>query len=594
MTQKEKALKGDITPQMKAVAKIEGLDPDMILKKVATGTVVIPANDAHKGLKPMGIGEGLKTKVNANIGTSKDCPHADEELVKLKAAVDAGADTLMDLSTGGDLEKTRRTVIDHSPIPVGTVPIYQVAIQAVEDSGAVVHMGVDAIFRVIETQARDGVDLSISSHLIEDIPSTEPAVFELYCGNTSESGEERIYEIKLIPASNPEGAAITIGGNPTTDPIELVVPPNQALKQTLRVEQRPPAFDYNSLQVMMYPPCQYELFQQNMPIVIADTVTFSVHFDNSGSPVFLYLPETNWVIDQSDTRLDYAISDYDLNVADSIMLQYKPEGGSWWTAASYATGSLTDSIKATWDVSDTTRYPDGSYQLRAAAKSEEGINFSNISFGIIDRNALVVVTAEPSDGVLHSGDEICVHFSDNIDDNTLAGNVTLITVEDSTALDISLSCSDNTLTIQTEQSLTGYAGKYLTATVCGLKSISECQQRKSVSWTFMVSEDYTPIMADPAASIPDDFYLKQNYPNPFNPTTTLTFELPKQMDIKLIVYDILGRRVRTLINGPAKQGVHAVLWNATNDHGFAVSSGVYFYRLTTDNYDKTMKMVLMR
>jgi len=88
--------------------------------------------------------------------------------------------------------------------------------------------------------------------------------------------------------------------------------------------------------------------------------------------------------------------------------------------------------------------------------------------------------------------------------------------------------------------------------------------------------------------------LHENYPNPFNPTTTLTFELPRQMNIKLIVYDVLGRRVRTLINGPAKPGVHAVMWNATNDHGFPVSSGVYFYRLTTDNYDKTMKMVLMR
>jgi hypothetical protein len=88
--------------------------------------------------------------------------------------------------------------------------------------------------------------------------------------------------------------------------------------------------------------------------------------------------------------------------------------------------------------------------------------------------------------------------------------------------------------------------------------------------------------------------LRANYPNPFNPTTTLVFELPKQMKVKLIVYDVLGRQVRTLINGPSKPGIHQVIWNATSDNGVSVSSGVYFYRLTTENYDKTMKMVLMR
>jgi hypothetical protein len=88
--------------------------------------------------------------------------------------------------------------------------------------------------------------------------------------------------------------------------------------------------------------------------------------------------------------------------------------------------------------------------------------------------------------------------------------------------------------------------------------------------------------------------LRENYPNPFNPTTTLVFELPTQMKVKLVVYDLLGRKVRTLINGPAKQGVHQVVWNATSDQGLPVSSGVYFYRLTAENYDKTMKMVLMR
>jgi len=88
--------------------------------------------------------------------------------------------------------------------------------------------------------------------------------------------------------------------------------------------------------------------------------------------------------------------------------------------------------------------------------------------------------------------------------------------------------------------------------------------------------------------------LYRNYPNPFNPVTTISFELQKQMDVKLIVYNAVGQKVRTLLNGKQNSGGHKVLWNGTNDHGQIVSSGIYFYRLTTENYDKVMKMVLLK
>ncbi|MBN2374540.1 phosphomethylpyrimidine synthase ThiC, partial [bacterium] len=142
MTQREMAIKGDISAQMHVVAANEGLEPEKIRECLASGRLAIPANKAHKKLKPTGIGENLKTKVNANLGTSRDCPDMEEELIKLKAALDAGADTVMDLSTGGDLDRIRRAIIDASPIPVGTVPIYQAAIKAALDIGGVVHMGI--------------------------------------------------------------------------------------------------------------------------------------------------------------------------------------------------------------------------------------------------------------------------------------------------------------------------------------------------------------------------------------------------------------------------------------------------------------------
>jgi phosphomethylpyrimidine synthase len=122
------------------------------------GTIVIPANTRHHNLVPCGIGKGLKTKVNANIGTSSDYCDVQFELEKLEAAVGAGADAVMDLSTGGDISAIRRTIIEASTVAIGTVPIYQVAIEAANSRGAIVKMTVDDLFAGIADHIRDGVD----------------------------------------------------------------------------------------------------------------------------------------------------------------------------------------------------------------------------------------------------------------------------------------------------------------------------------------------------------------------------------------------------------------------------------------------------
>jgi len=158
MTQIEMAEKGTVTSQMEAVARREGLDAELIRRGVAKGTIVIPANARHRGLTPCGIGQGLKTKVNANIGTSSDYGDMDTELEKLRVAVDAGADAVMDLSSGGDITAIRRAVVDACPVPVGTVPVYQAAIAAIDRHSAIVKMTVDDLFAAIEAHAEDGVD----------------------------------------------------------------------------------------------------------------------------------------------------------------------------------------------------------------------------------------------------------------------------------------------------------------------------------------------------------------------------------------------------------------------------------------------------
>ncbi len=158
MTQIELAKQGIVSPQVKHVAAKEGVETDFILQGLVSGIIVIPASPNHANLVPCGIGKGLRTKINANIGTSPDFYDLDTELKKLQIAIDFGSDTVMDLSTGGDISTIRQAIINASILPVGTVPIYQAGIEAIEKHGAIVNMSVDGIFDVIEQQAKDGVD----------------------------------------------------------------------------------------------------------------------------------------------------------------------------------------------------------------------------------------------------------------------------------------------------------------------------------------------------------------------------------------------------------------------------------------------------
>jgi phosphomethylpyrimidine synthase len=158
MTQLESARAGRITPEMKLVALSEGLAEEFIQQGIAQGTIVIPANRYHTGLTPRGIGKGLSTKVNANIGTSSDFGNVDTELQKLKVCLESRADAVMDLSTGGDIPAIRKAIISACPLPLGTVPIYQAGVTTMARAGAMVKMTADDLFAAIEDQARDGVD----------------------------------------------------------------------------------------------------------------------------------------------------------------------------------------------------------------------------------------------------------------------------------------------------------------------------------------------------------------------------------------------------------------------------------------------------
>ncbi len=159
MTEMEAARQGLITEGIRAVAEEEGMEPEELRRKVAEGRVVIPSNKRRKrSITYKGIGEGLRIKVNANIGTSPDYADLEFELRKLEAALKAGTDSVMDLSTGGDLDRIRREILDRCPVPVGTVPVYQAAVEAAKEHGTITAMDPLQILDVIARHCEDGVD----------------------------------------------------------------------------------------------------------------------------------------------------------------------------------------------------------------------------------------------------------------------------------------------------------------------------------------------------------------------------------------------------------------------------------------------------
>ncbi|SHE80827.1 phosphomethylpyrimidine synthase [Desulfofundulus australicus DSM 11792] len=157
-TQMARALAGEITPEMKRVAGREGVDPEFVRRGVAEGTIVIPRNRRRKNIDPVGIGTGLRVKVSASVGLAGPGDTIEGEVAKVRAAVEAGTDAVMDLSVYGDIDGARRAVLAATTTPVGTLPVYQALAEAREKYGAAVKMKVDEMFEVIERQAADGVD----------------------------------------------------------------------------------------------------------------------------------------------------------------------------------------------------------------------------------------------------------------------------------------------------------------------------------------------------------------------------------------------------------------------------------------------------
>jgi phosphomethylpyrimidine synthase len=173
-TQMHYARQGQVTGEMEYVARREQISPELVRDEVARGTMVIPANIHHASLEPMAIGVASKCKINANIGNSAVISHVEDELEKLHVAVHYGADTVMDLSTGGDIAGIRKAILAQSPVPIGTVPIYE----ALSRVRSVYDLTASLMLEVIEEQAEQGVDyMTIHAGILQEfLPLTTKRV----------------------------------------------------------------------------------------------------------------------------------------------------------------------------------------------------------------------------------------------------------------------------------------------------------------------------------------------------------------------------------------------------------------------------------
>jgi len=192
MTLIERVRNGLTVVEAEHVARSENVPLDLVLEGLANGTIVIPANPRHSSLQPRGFGKGLRTKVNANLGTSSDSCDVERELRKQHVAIECGADAIMDLSTGGDIRSTRQTLIRDCSVTFGTVPIYEAGISAIDTRGAIVDMTTDDFFAAVQSHAEDGVDF-----------------MTIHCGVTRETIERLRRQGRLTKIVSRGGAFLT-------------------------------------------------------------------------------------------------------------------------------------------------------------------------------------------------------------------------------------------------------------------------------------------------------------------------------------------------------------------------------------------------
>ncbi|WNJ20087.1 T9SS type A sorting domain-containing protein [Pontibacter sp. G13] len=385
------------------------------------------------------------------------------------------------------------------------------------------------------TQPRDSAEITITPPEVFNVPIGGQAVFTANLTNYSNSQETREYHVRVVSTSNPDGAIIKLNGQLINHKeASFFINAFQTVQTYLTVERGPVASEYTRIGIMMYPPCEYELWQNNGAITQGDTAWISVSFETECSDVTLTDPGDNWLVNQnSNNILPVTFSGYDLNnpFLEQVALQYKQPGEAWLDVITISADSMLETFYL--DTLDVSALENGNYSLRAKSicGSGRGVNYSDEYNGVIDRGSVAPFgTPTPSDGFLRFGQDISITFDKPINCNLndyATDSISLIRSDDSTEIAFEADCNGTTIILDPDDDLfldPTLDGVLIHAYVGGIEGTSGNVQEYPAIWSFEVS--VSPVFWDPesisrsvlkgdelviAASLKNESYLSEEF-----------------------------------------------------------------------------------
>lgn len=356
------------------------------------------------------------------------------------------------------------------------------------------------------SQARDRATIQVFPPELTNIPDGEAANFLCQITNVSESFETREYGVRIVPTTNPDGMIATLAGQWVgSGEGTFWLEPNQTKNMVLSFDKGPLASTYQDVAIMIYPVCEYPLWQDNGNLTNSDTAWIRrIEWQTVCTDVALHNPDDGWLVNQqSNNKLRVTFSGYDVNnpLFQSLTLQIKKEGGGYVDQVTIQKENLIGSY---YDVYlDVSGFPDGNYRLRARANCgiEGGITYSSEKAGIIDRTSIAPFgIPTPSDGFLREGQEVSVSFDKQIDCNisSYPHEISLVRADTDEPIPFTTSCLGNKLIINTNPPLldqTDLEGVLVKARVHQLQDLNGNAQEYPTEWAFLVN--VSPVFWDP-------------------------------------------------------------------------------------------------
>ena len=333
------------------------------------------------------------------------------------------------------------------------------------------------------TQHREGVRLQADTYAQSGVDPDKQVVFKLNLANTSQSEELGEYELAFVSASNPDGAIVLINGISISDLEPFIIPAFGSVDVTMTVSRGPFAFNYEDLKVVLRSLCDSQ---------ITDEISLSVFFESTCSSLIMDLPQDKWVINKSNNNaLDVSVSGYDLETTSEIAFQYRKNGtGSWQVAHSIDYNALTDYEEGYTHPWNVLHLSDGYYEYRAVLECLDGLYYSPVVRGQIDRvSPMVYNVPEPFDSVYSTGDEISVEFTERIDcDAITSGSVKLFNKSNSSEIAVSFHCYDNKITIFPLTDTTVFENVELEASVSDIQDLAGNEmETQTVTWPVKIT-----------------------------------------------------------------------------------------------------------